>query len=265
MTGAEIGAEIGATAAALDAGLLAVVAVTFLFGGLVKGAIGLGLPVVVIAILAPLIGLPRTLAIFLAPAIASNLWQALSGPAFRPLVARLWPFLLAALGGLALGARVLAGGDTRLLEALLGVLLLIYAAVSLATPQLPPPGRRERWMGPAAGGLGGVMFGMTGIYIVPGILYLQALGLPRDRLVQALGITFITISAGLAVALGGYGVVSGPLALVSLGAVAPTFAGLFLGRRLRHRISEDGFRRVFFIGLAGAAVFMIGRSLAGLA
>ncbi len=246
----------------LGAGTLALVGLTFLFGGIVKGAIGLGLPVVVIAILAPVLGLPTTLAIFLAPALASNLWQALSGPALRPLVARLWPFLLAALAGIAIGARALAGGDTALLEALLGVLLMVYSGVSLATPQLPPPGRRERWMGPAAGGLGGVMFGMTGIFIVPGILYLQALGLARDRLVQALGITFITISAGLAVALGGYGLVSGPLALVSAGAVAPTVAGLAIGRRLRHRISEEGFRRVFFVGLAGAGVFMIWRSLA---
>ena len=51
-------------------------------------------------------------------------------------------------------------------------------------------------MSPLMGGAGGLMFGMTGIMIVPGILYLQTLGLKRDTFVQALGLTFVTITTG---------------------------------------------------------------------
>lgn len=240
---------------------LALVAVTFLAGGIVKGALGLGLPVVVLAVLAPVLGLKSALALFLAPGLVSNFWQALSGPHLRALVARLWPFLGAAVCGIALGVQVLAGEDTRALEALLGLLLLGYSVFSLATPQIPPPGPREPWMGPLAGGAGGVMFGMTGIFIVPGILYLQALGMDRDRLVQGLGLTFMTISSTLAVGMGSHGLVTPGLLTVSIGAIPFVLAGFAIGERLRRYISEAAFRRAFFIGLIGASLFQIWRSL----
>ncbi len=237
------------------------IALTFLIGGLVKGAIGLGLPVVVLALLAPVFGLKAALALFIVPALVTNTMQALQGPALRALVARLWPFLLAAMAGITLGVQVLATADTGLLEAGLGGLLILYSALSLSVVRLPPPGRREPWMGPLAGASGGVLFGMCGIFIVPGILYLQALGLGRDHLIQALGLTFITISSALAVAMGGTGLVSAEQAALSAAAVAPTVLGLVLGRRVRRLVSEEGFRRAFFLGLIAAGAFMIWRGL----
>ena len=216
---------------------------TFLTAGFVKGAVGLGLPVVVLAMLAATLGVRDALALFLIPGIASNLWQALSGDALGQLVRRMWPFLLAAAVGIWFGTGILASADVRLLEALLGALLITYSAFSLMTPQLPPPGRREGWMSPVAGGLGGVMFGMTGIFLVPGLLYLQTLGLKRDVFVQAMGLTFVTISTALTVAMAGRNLVSADQATASAAAVVPTFAGLFLGRRIRHLVSEVGFRR----------------------
>jgi hypothetical protein len=246
----------------VSAAELAAAAAAFLVGGVVKGAIGLGMPVVVLAVLAPLVGLADALAVFLVPAVALNIWQALAGPALGELLRRLWPFLLAAVLGIALGVQVLAGGNTEALEAVLGGLLILYSGLSLATPQIPAPGARERWMAPLAGGAGGVMFGMTGIFIVPGILFLQALGLRRDRLVQALGITFVTISGTLAAFMGGAGLVSVAQAAVSAGCLLPAAAGILLGRRLRRHISEALFRRLFFLGLMGAGVFMIWRALA---
>jgi len=237
--------------------IIALVMLTFLAGGLVKGTIGLGLPVVVLTLLTPFIGLRDALALFLVPGVASNVWQATHGNALRPLARRLRWFLAAAVAGILAGVQVLAGGDTALLERLLGAMLIVYSVAALTALRLPPPGRHEPWLSPLAGGMGGVMFGMTGIFIVPGILYLQTLGFRRDALVQALGITFVTISGTLAVAMGGAGLVSGAQAALSAVALAPTFLGLWVGRRLRHRISEEGFRRLFFLGLIGAGGFMI--------
>ena len=118
-------------------------------------------------------------------------------------------------------------------------------------------------MSPVAGGLGGVAFGMTGIFIVPGILYLQALGLKRDVFVQALGLTFVTISTSLLIGMAGRNLISGEQALVSTLAVAPTLAGLALGQRIRHRISEVLFRRLFFIALFGVGIYNLVRANVG--
>jgi uncharacterized membrane protein YfcA len=39
--------------------------------------------------------------------------------------------------------------------------------------------------------------------------------------------------------------------------VIPTIAGLLLGQRFRHKVSEEQFRRVFFAGLFFAGLYMI--------
>ncbi len=241
--------------------IVALVVGTFLLAGLIKGVIGLGLPVVALAILGSTLGVRETLTIMLIPAIATNTYQALAGPAFGVLVRRLWSFLAVAGAGIWFGTGVLAGAKSETMMALLGVTLCTYCAVTMLRVQMPPPGRREPWMSPLMGGLGGVMFGMTGIMIVPSILYLQTLGLRRDVFVQALGITFVAITLALGTSLFGRSLLTQDLALMSLTALVPTAAGLALGQRYRHHISEQRFKRIFFVALFVIGLDMLRRSL----
>ena len=241
--------------------IVAMVVGTFLLAGFIKGVIGMGLPVVALAFLGATLGVREALTIMLIPAIATNTWQALAGPAFGMLVRRLWRFLAAAGVGIWFGVGVLAGARSDTMVALLGVTLCTYCAVTMLRAHLPPPGRREPWLSPLMGGLGGLMFGMTGIMIVPGILYLQTLGLRRDVFVQALGITFVAITLALGTSLTGRGLMTRDLVLMSLTALAPMAAGLALGRRYRHHISEERFKRIFFVALFVIGLDMLRRSL----
>jgi hypothetical protein len=241
--------------------IIAMVVGTFLLAGFIKGVIGLGLPLVVLGFLGSTLGVREALTIMLIPGIATNTWQALAGPAFGMLVRRLWRFLAAAGVGIWFGVGVLAGAKSDTMVALLGVTLCTYCAVTMLRAHLPPPGRREPWMSPLMGGLGGLMFGMTGIMIVPGILYLQTLGLRRDVFVQALGITFVAITLALGTSLTGRGLMTQDLVLMSLTALVPMAAGLALGRRYRHHISEERFKRIFFVALFVIGLDMLRRSL----
>lgn len=242
--------------------ILALVIGSFLLGGFSKGLIGLGLPVVVLAIIAAPLGVPQALAVLVIPAVLTNIWQALDGGALREILRRLWPFYLAAFVGVWIGGTILAGASEALLLAILGVVLTIYAALALASPPLPPPGRHEGWMAPAAALSGGIMFGMVGNFIVPGILYLQALGLRRDVFVQALGVTFIVISSTLGLSLSSHSVMTADLAMVSVLAVPATFVGMALGRYCRGFVSEDGFRRIFLGALLLTGIYTFAKALA---
>jgi len=241
--------------------IVALVVGTFLLAGFIKGVIGMGLPVVALAFLGSTLGVREALTIMLIPGLATNTWQALAGPAFGVLVRRLWSFLAVAGVGIWFGVGVLAAAKSETMMALLGVTLCIYCAVTMLRAQMPPPGRREPWMSPLMGGLGGVMFGMTGIMIVPSILYLQTIGLRRDVFVQALGITFVAITLALGTSLLGRSLLSQDLALMSLTALVPTAAGLALGQRYRHHISEARFKRIFFVALLVIGLDMLRRSL----
>lgn len=236
--------------------IIALVIGGFLLGGFSKGLIGLGLPVVVLAVIAAPLGVPSALSLLVVPAILTNLWQALDGGALFQILRRLWPFYLAASAGVWGGGFVLAGSSEETLLAILGFVLIVYSAISLISPPLPEPGKHERWMAPSAAFAGGLMFGMVGNFIVPGILYLQALGLKRDVLVQALGVNFIVISSTLALSLTSHSVITGELVLLSvLCGVPAAFAGMIFGRSVRKYVSESGFRKIFLFALLLTGIY----------
>lgn len=240
--------------------ILILIALVFLLAGMVKGLVGLGLPTVSLALLTATLGLKEAMALMLLPSLATNAWQALAGGGLRRIAERLWPLLLAACGGIVFGTALLAGSDGRLFAGLLGVMLCVYAAISLATPQVPPPGGKECWLSPVVGAANGVISGMTGSFVVPGVLYLQALGLPRDLLVQAMGLLFTVSTLALAASLGGHGLLPAELGLLSAGALVPAFAGMALGQRLRQRLPEQRFRKIFFLSLTLLGLYIAARA-----
>lgn len=245
----------------IDTTTLLIVAVTFLLAGTVKGVIGLGLPTISLALLTATLGLQPAMALMLAPSFVTNLWQAVTGGHARAILARLWPFLAAATATVWIGAAVAAPVDVALLSALLGGLLAIYAVIGLGRARLSMPPGSERWAGPLAGGLNGVLTGMTGSFVVPGVPYLLALGLPRAMLIQAMGVTFTLSTTALGLALAGRGLLSVDLGLQSLAAIPPALLGMVLGRRLRGRLPEAAFRKVFFVALLILGLYIIARSL----
>jgi uncharacterized membrane protein YfcA len=222
-----------------------VIALVFLLAGLVKGVTGLGVPTVSLALLAAAVGLQPAMALLLVPSFVTNLWQALAGGALAAILRRLWPLLLAAALTTWLGVRLQALVDGRLLSGVLGLLLCAYAAFGLARPQLPEPGRHEPRLAPLVGALNGLSTGLTGSFVMPGVPYLQALGLPRDALVQAMGVLFTVSTVALALGLADRRLVSADLALRSAGALLPCLAGMLIGQALRRRLPEILFRRLF--------------------
>ena len=104
-------------------------------------------------------------------------------------------------------------------------------------------------MGPVAGAANGILTGMTGSFVFPGVVYLQALGLSRDQLVQAMGLLFSISTLVLGWALQAQRLVSGELLLYSLLALLPALFGMAIGRWLRKSLSEIRFRQLFFCGI----------------
>jgi uncharacterized membrane protein YfcA len=234
---------------------------TFLLAGTVKGVIGLGLPTVSLALLTVAIDLPSAMALLLVPSFLTNLWQALVGGHLKATAVRIWPFLVLATATVWLGALALTRVDLALLSGLLGALLAVYASASLAGLRLAVPARGEIWIGPLAGVANGVLTGMTGSFVVPGVLYLQAIGLTRDMLIQAMGLLFTASTLALAAALGGNGLLSFDLGLWSAAAVVPAILGMALGQRIRRGLSEARFRRVFFVALLLLGLYIIAGAL----
>lgn len=240
---------------------LVLMAAVFVLAGLVKGVIGMGLPTVVLGLMTVMTDLAAAMALMLAPSLVTNLWQALSGGHLRAILRGQWLFLAAAVLGIGVGALALTRVDLALLSGLLGLLLAIYGAIGLGGVRLHVPRQRQPWAGGVVGAVNGVLTGMTGSFIVPGVMYLQACGLSRDALVQAMGVLFLVSTASLAVALRQNAFLTDALAVASGLAVLPALAGMALGQRIRHSLSEAAFRRVFLISTVILGLYLAARAL----
>ncbi len=240
-----------------DAHIILSVAGTFLLAGAVKGVIGLGLPTVSLALLTVAFDLPSAMALLLAPSFVTNLWQAMVGGNGKAILLRLWPFLVMATVTVWIGAAALTRVDPSLLTTLLGMLLATYAIVNLGGIRLTIPARHEAWAGPLMGSANGVLTGMTGSFVVPGVMFLQAIGLSRDMLIQAMGMLFTASTVALAFALQKSNLLTVDQGILSVGAVLPAIAGMILGQRVRKMLPEPLFRKVFFIALLALGVYII--------
>jgi len=222
----------------------------FLAAGMVKGVTGMGLPTVAMGLLGMALPPAAAAALLLVPSLVTNVWQLLAGPAKARLARRLWPMMLGIVAGTVLGAALLVRADPARAGLGLGLALIAYAGYALCAPPLAVPARLEAWLSPLVGAATGLVTGATGVLVMPAVPYLQALRLDKDELVQALGLSFTVSTVALAAGLAA----QGSLRLDQLGwsalAIAPALAGMWLGQRIRSRISPVMFRRCFLLFLA---------------
>ena len=241
--------------------ILIFVAAVYALAGLVKGVIGLGMPAIAMGLLAIFLPPVEAAAILVLPAVVMNIWQMLAGPHLRPLIRRLWPMLLGVIGGTLAGAGWLVGVDPRYSTALLGVTVAIYGVSGLWSVRLAVVAATERWLAPLAGGVTGLIGAATGVFVIPGVPYLQAIGFEKEELVQGLGLFFTVSMLTFAFNLTAASALTwshGPAAIVALAAAA---AGMRLGQVLRTRLKPATFRRLFFLGLLLLGFYLIARSV----
>ncbi|OZI41648.1 sulfite exporter TauE/SafE family protein [Bordetella genomosp. 4] len=223
---------------------------TFLAAGLVKGVTGMGLPTVAMGLLGTVMPPAAAAAILVIPSFVTNVWQLLSGPATARLLRRLWPMMLAIVLGTVGGAALLVRVDPLWSAFSLGVALIVYALYALLGPALSVSARAEPWLSPVIGVVTGAITGATGVFVMPAVPYLQALGLDKDELVQALGLSFTVSTIALAAGL----MVHGAFQLNQLGvstlAIVPALIGMWAGQKIRARISSKRFKQCFLVFLA---------------
>ena len=222
-----------------------------------SGGSGLGLPTVSLAILTVAFDLPTAMALLIVPSLLTNMWQGSVGGHTRVLIKRLWLFLACAGGTVLLGAQGLSAIELWVLSALLGLLIALYATIGLTGYRLQISPRSQAWAAPAFGVVNGVLTGLTGSFVFPGVVYLQSLGLDRNQFVQAMGLLFTVSTLALAVALGLTGFMSEELAVHSGFGVIPALVGMVAGQRLRRTMTEAQFRQIFFIALLLLGIYII--------
>jgi uncharacterized membrane protein YfcA len=241
--------------------MLLLIAFAFLLAGFVKGVIGLGLPTVSMGLLAVTMPPARALAIVIVPAVITNVWQTFIGPYLPGIIRRLWPLMLGTVAGIWLNAGSLTGPYAHYGTIALGILLVIYAVIGLNKLHFAVARRDEKWVGGLVGVVTGVISAATGVQVIPSMPFMQAIGMEKDELVQALGVFFTVATVALAFSLSSAGLLNAATALPGAVAMACAFAGMFIGQSVRTRMPAESFRRWFLIAMIFLGLYLAGSAL----
>jgi uncharacterized membrane protein YfcA len=221
----------------------------FLIAGVVKGLVGLGLPTITIALTSLFLPITEAIALIALPTVFSNIWQAAVGGNFRAIARRQWPLIvpLAIFLYGTMGIVGQKGPDWSFL--VLAAVLVLYSALGLFRIRLHIHADLEKPLAPVIGVISGFVAGVVGVPVVPLMPYLQGLDIKPSELVQTLGVVLCATSLTLTASLLNFGLLDGRRTIISAAAVVPAIAGMYVGQRIRRRLSVEQFRLAVFWAL----------------
>src|SRR6478609_9163770 len=141
--------------------IIAAVACSLILAGLLKGIIGVGMPVVALPLLSLFIDIKSAAMLLSMPLIFSNLPQALEGGKTGRCLRQLMPVILGTIAGLCLGVRVLLALDANIARTIAGLVLMGVGGVTLLAPKLQIQSRLVLPAGIIFGFFGGMLGGIA--------------------------------------------------------------------------------------------------------
>lgn len=221
--------------------------VAFLAAGAIKGTIGIGLPTTAMGLMTLALAPRDAIALILIPMLVSNAWQVYRSGEIARAFRTYLPFAVALMLGVGVTLQLTRNAPDRVLFAVLGASILLFVLVNLIAWAPRIPDRLDRAAQVLAGTVAGVMGGLTSVWAPPMAVYLASRHAPKDEFVRASGLLIFLGSLPLAAGYLRQGILDGETALMSVVLLIPTFAGFYVGERLRYRLSEVAFRKLLLL------------------
>ena len=107
----------------------------------------------------------------------------------------------------------------------------------------------------------GVISASTGVQVIPSMPFMQAIGMEKDELVQALGVFFTVAALALSVNVSAAGLLTSATAVPGAIAMAGSFAGMFVGQTVRSKMPTEAFRRWFLVAMIFLGFYLAGSAI----
>lgn len=235
----------------------ALFALAFVLGGLVKGALGVGLPLVAVPLLSLGIPAASAIALLVIPVLSSNLLQAIEGGRLRASLRRFGGLIAAQFVATVLTVRMTLDMSHAQLNAMLAGAVLLAVALMAWRPTLQIAPAREGLVGTGVGLLSGLLGGVSSLTGPVMITYLMALRLEREAFIGSISIIYLSGALPLYAAMLYFGALDAAKFGLSALALLPMAAGLMAGKALRQHLDENRFRRVLLVFLTVLAALLL--------
>ena len=236
---------------------LVLAALAVILGGVMKGAIGAGVPIIAAPALTILFDVQTAVAILVVPNLLSNVWQ---GWVHRrqALPARfLAVFAGAAMAGVVVGSLLLAHLSKDILSIFVVVAIFAYIALRLAKPAWVLPLATAQRLALPVGVLSGFLQGTTGVSAPSSVTFLSAMRLPRETFIGSVSIFFCAMTAMQIPALWGLGLLTAQTVLMGFVALGLVLVSMPLGTWLGQRARPVVFDRLILVVLGVIGLKML--------
>jgi len=241
----------------IDLQILVIVGLAFAMGGVLKGATGVGAPLIAVPVMTSFVDIRFAVAVFVIPNLVTNLIQAILYR--RTLNNRLFLLILclsAGFGAFA-GSLMLYRASGGVLEMVMAGLVLFYVGFRLCKPnwQLSMPMAHKLNM--PMGFLAGFLQGAFGISAPATLTFLNAIKFERTEFIIIVSAFFMTMSLIQLPTLFYLGLMQAEHLVLGLLAVIPLMACMPVGAFILRRATPDLFDKVILVILVGVAIRLL--------
>ncbi len=240
-------------------GAAAIATVAFVLGGLVKGLVGFGLPLITIPILSSIASIPEAIALNFLPVVFSNVLQINQTRHARAVLWRVWPLIVTTVVLLYFGSVFLTALDKGAVQFFIGVLIVGHVLAERGGWVVTIRRPFERASLFAAGLLAAILASLSSFSMFPSVQVLHGMRLERDEFVLSVCAFLLAVYVTLWFGLSRHGVSVTALLPDSLACTVPLALGTLLGGVLRKRVSQAVFRRWVAAGLLATGAALIVR------
>lgn len=230
---------------------------TLLAAGVVKGAIGSGVPVIVVPVLTMLYDVKLAIAILVVPNLITNALQVWQFRRHLLPLRFLAAFSIAGGLGIMLGTWGLVVLSPELLSLGVAVAIVLYLIIKLTRRQLALPFELAQRLAFPVGLVGGVLQGAAGMSAPASVTFLNAMRLQRPVFIGSISVFFVAITVVQVPSLLSAGLLDAHRALMSTLALLVILAGMPLGAQLGKRLPHHWFDNLIMLLLATIAVKIV--------
>jgi uncharacterized membrane protein YfcA len=249
----------------LDPAIWAAVIAITLTAGLVKGAIGFAMPLIMVSGLTTVLEPRLAVAGIILPIVVSNALQTFRtgwGPAIAA-VRDFWRYILIVCIAIAVFAQIVPQLDPRVFYLVLGVPVVALSIMQLAGIRLHIREPNRWWAEWVIGLISGVLGGLAGTWGPTTVLYLLAIDTPKARQIVVQGVIYGLGAVTLLFAHIHSGILNRGTVPFSAFLLIPGVIGMWIGFRIQDRLDQTLFRRVTLVVLTVAGLNLIRKGLLG--
>jgi uncharacterized membrane protein YfcA len=231
-----------------DPTIIIIIILAVLAGGLVKGTLGFGMPMVALPIIAFIIPPTTAMILLCAPIFLTNFLQI----KFRQGVSsyRFLPMFLCLIIGLIIGARLILEIDVKTITQIIAVSIIFAALVNCFGIKIKNINKNHENTITSLIGFGsGILGGLSTFYGPPMLAYLVAVDLPKEKFVRTVSTMYFIGSFPLYGSLIYYGFATKEDLIFSLILIIPAFIAQQVGTKIRDKFNQKQFRICILITL----------------